>query len=134
MWTFETFPLNVWRREILWATTVLNAFLNRWIGVSLCFALISLSLQLLCIKLVPVPSFANRRLVLALLLRLSVTLLVFILTASMSSEEYVYLQESIMILQQCEQIMHEISLRFNQGNQQQQGQNVAQAQAPACAA
>ena len=104
--------------------TVQNAIINRWRGISLCFALTTLSLQLLCIKLVPVNWFENRRLILTLSLRVTLTLLVFILTASMSSEEHVYLEESVMVLQQCEQIAHEV----NQANQQQeQGQNGAQA-------
>ena len=101
-------------------------------GVSLCFALISLSLQLLCIKLVPVSWFAKRRLA----FRVTVGLLVFILTTSMSSNEYVYFEEFYMVMQQFVQIMHEIQQQLEanqqqQANQQEQGQNVAQAPAGA---
>ena len=98
-------------------------------GVSLCFALISLSLQLLCMKLVPVKLFADMRLTLSL--RVSVDLFVFILASSMSSNACAYFEEFSMVLQQFGQILYEINLIINQGNQQQQGQNGAQAQVQA---
>ena len=130
MWTF----LKRHSRHVLWASTVLNTFLYRWRGIDLCFALISLSLQLLCIKLVPVSWFAKRRLTLSF--RVTVGLLVFILTTSMSSNEFVYFEEFYMVTQQFVEIMHEIQQQHQanqqqQVNQQQQGQNVAQAPAGA---
>ena len=95
-------------------------------GVSLCFALISLGLQLLCMKLVPVDWFANVRLTLSL--RVSVDLFFFILATSMSCKSNTYFNdELLMVVQQSGQILHEIYLE----NPQEQGQNEAQAQAPA---
>ena len=96
-------------------------------GVSLCFAIISLSLQLLCMKLVPVDWFANVRLTLSL--RVSVDLFFFILATSMSCCANTYTEELLMVVQQSAQILHEIYPE----NPQQQGQNEAQAPAPAAA-
>ena len=66
---------------------------------------------------------------LTLSLRVSVDLFVFILASSMSSNACAYFEEFHMVLQQFGQVLYEINLIINQGNQQQQGQHEAQAQA-----